>query len=339
MEMPKKIEITTATIIKIIAIVLGLWLAYYILDILVLIFVVILLAVALEPIVARLTGWGIPRVLSILIVFVVVIAVFGLAVYIVVPPLAMQMKELASNAPAYFDKITNFSASYSAKATQQILSSVSNSLGSITGGFFSATVALFGGFISIVTGVVLTFYLLLEERGIRKTLIDLTPARERTRVGEMSQHIGIKMGLWLRGQLMLMVIVGLMTTLAMQIIGMPFALALGVSAGLLEIIPIIGPIISGVFAVIIAMAAGVALWKIIVIIAIYIAIQQIESQLLVPKIMQKAMGISPIVVIIAILIGDRLLGLGGAILAIPIVGVLAVFTQEYLKTKKLDKTQ
>lgn len=335
----QKVEISTGTIIKFIAIILGLWLAYYILDILILLFVVLLLATALEPTVTKLSSWGIPRVLSILIVFIVLGGLFGLAVYIVIPPLVTQIKELAQNAPDYINKITNFSATYSASASQQILGSLSNSLGKLTGGFFGAVIALFGGVVSVLTLIVLTFYILLEAKGLKTSLIDLISTKNRAKIADMGQRITLKLGLWIRGQISLMVIIGLMTTLAMQIMSIPYALSLGVVAGILEIVPVIGPIISGLFAVAIAIAAGIAVWKIVVIVAIYVLIQQLESQILVPKIMQKAIGVSPIVVIIAIIIGGELLGAGGAIIAIPIVGILSVFMQEYLRVKKRAEEQ
>jgi len=334
----QKIEISTTTIIKFIAIILGLWATYYILDVLVLLFIVVLLTIALQPSVTKLTSWGVPKVLSILIVFVAMAAVFGLAVYIIIPSLVTQISELAQNAPTYINKVTNFSASFSAKGTQQILDTISGSLSKLTEGFFGAIIALFGGVISVLTVLVLTFYMLLDEGGIKKALINLIPQKNRARFAVMAQHIVVKMGLWIRGQLTLMIIVGIVTALAMQIIGVPYALSLGVAAGILEIIPVIGPIVAGLLAVLIAIAAGMAIWKIAIVVALYIIIQQLESQLLVPKIMQKAMGVSPIVVIIAILIGGKLLGVGGAILAIPIVGILSVLLQEYFKGRKQEES-
>lgn len=326
-----KIEISTATIVKAIAIILGLWLAYYILDVLLMLFIVVLLAMALEPGVTRITNWGVPRSISILIVFILLIAAFGLAVYIIVPPLVVQVRELANNAPVYIDKVTNFSASYSAKATQQILDTVSNSLGKLTGGFLGATIALFGGIVSVLTVMTLTFYLLLEEKGLRKALMNLVPLKGREKVAEMGQRIGAKIGLWISGQVTIMIIVGFMIGLAMWVVGAPYALALGVIAGILELIPVIGPVISGAVAVGIAFAAGAPYWLLIVIVAIYVVVQQLENQILVPKIMQKAIGVSPIVVIIAIIIGGKLLGVSGAVLAIPLVGIVSVLSQEYLK--------
>ncbi len=334
-----RIEITTSTILKTIAIVLGLWLAYYILDVLILLFVVVMLTVALEPIVTKITLWGVPKVLSILIVFIVLVATFGLAVYIIIPPLVEQVQSLANNAPIYIDKFTDFSSGYSTQATQKILDTVSSSLGKYTEGIVGATIALFGGIVSALTVVVLTFYLLIEEKTIRKSLLNIVPLKNKARIADMSHRIGIKIGLWLRGQFSLMVLVGLMITLATQVIGAPYALAIGVTAGLLELVPLLGPIIAGALGAFIVFASGAPLWQVGALIVIFIVVQQIENQILVPKIMQKAIGVSPVVVIIAILVGSRLLGVGGAVLAIPIVGIISVFAHEYLKNKKTEEKE
>lgn len=306
-----KVEISTSTIFKTIALILGLWLAYYLLDVLVMLFVVVLLAVAIEPGVARLSKWGIPRVLSVMLVFLAIIAFLGLIVYIVIPPLVVQIAELANNIPFYVDKFTDFSNSYNTKASQQILNTISKSLDKLTSGVIGATVTVFGGLVTTITIATLTFYLLLEERGVRKAIMSVLPSRNREKIAEMGQRIGIKIGHWLRGQLVLMVFMGILIGSCMWAIGAPYSLALGVIAGVLELVPVLGPIIAATVAVALTFAAGSPIWMLIVIVAVFVVIQQIENQVIVPKIMQKAIGVSPIVIIIAVIVGGRLLGLGG----------------------------
>jgi len=333
-EKPRKIDISAMSIVKVVLVLLGFWVAYLIRDVLLLLFVVLLITAALEPFVNKLCSWNVPRSLSILLVFIVIFGVFGLAVYLLIPPLVTQISDLANNAPQYLDKFSKYAEAHNTKATQQVLSSVSSYLGKMTEGFVGAAIALFGSIVSVIIVFALTFYLLLEERGIRKTITDLFPIKNRIRVGEVVHDITAKIGMWLRGQLMLMAIIAVIISIALQILGVPFALALGLVAGLLELVPIVGPIISGALAVIIAFGAGAPLWQLVAVVAIYIAVQQLENNILVPKIMQKAIGVPPVVVIIAILVGSTLLGVGGAILAIPVVGILSVVTQEYMEARK-----
>jgi predicted PurR-regulated permease PerM len=262
--------------------------------------------------------------------------VFGLAIYLIIPPLVTQISDIANNAPQYIDRFTNYAATYNTETTQQILGSVSSYLGKMTEGFVGAVIALFGSIVSVLIVFALTFYLLLEEKGIRKTLTNLFPIKNRVRVGEMVQDISLKIGQWLKGQLILMATIALIISVALQVLGVPYALALGMMAGILELVPIIGPIISGLLAVIIAFGAGASLWQLVAIVIVYIVVQQLENNILVPKIMQKAIGVPPVVVIIAILVGSKLLGVGGAILAIPVVGIISVLSQEYLSARKIN---
>lgn len=331
--MNKQIDISWTAILKVVAVVLAVWLVFLIKDVLILLFVVLLLAVTLGPLVSRLTQYGLPRFLAILLVYLGLALLLAAIVYLLVPPLVIQLRELANNLPLFLNQAT-ISYQSSTMATQNVLESISGQLSKISGGFLNATLALFGGVVSTLTVFALTFYFLIEEEGWKKTLLGLIPLDHKDWVIEMMQKIAVKLGFWLRGQLGLMVIVAILDSVGLAILKIPYALSLGILAGLLELIPIVGPIVAGLVAIIMTLVAGGAFWKVLVVVAIFILVQQLESQILVPKIMQKAVGLSPVIIIVAILIGYRLLGFGGAILAIPIAAALEVFVQEYSAFRK-----
>ncbi len=324
------VDISTRAILKTILIIVGLYAAYYIRDILVLLFVVVLLAVALEPGISKLSSWRIPRVIGILTVYSLLFLVVGLSVYLILPPLVSQLGDLANNIPSYVGRLSDVQLSQGTLATQKILDSAVQGLSNLSGGVFSAVATVFGGIFSMLTVLTLTFYLLLDEGGMRRAFIETLPLRQREKTADMLHKIGIKLGNWLRGQLSLMLIVGVATGVGLGILGVPYALALGLLAGLLELIPVIGPIIAGLVAVLIAFTSGAMVWQLIAVVALFVLVQQLENQVLVPKIMNKAIGVSPIVIIVAILIGGKILGLGGAMLAIPVVTVLSVISSEYI---------
>lgn len=334
-----KVEISVKTILITIAALLGIALAYYILDVLIMLFIVVVLTAALEPVVTKMAFWGIPRAISILLIYLIIFSVIAMAIYLLVPALAAQFKELANNLPEYIDKFTHSSTLQNFGATQKILDSISQSLNKLTGSFLSAVFVLFGGIISTLTVLAITFYILLEERGIRNMAMKLVPTKNKAKGAEIIHDMTVKLGKWLRGQVALMIIVGLAVALVLQLLGAPYALALGLIAGLLELVPIIGPIIGGAVAVLICFASGSPLWMLIAVVVSYIAIQQLESQILTPKIMQKAVGVSPVIVIVAIMIGGKLLGVGGAVLAIPMVGILTVISEEIFRNDKTDVTE
>jgi predicted PurR-regulated permease PerM len=208
-------------------------------------------------------------------------------------------------------------------------------LSDLAGGVLSTVISIFGGIVYAITIFALTFYALVDGARIRKSLASLIPIDQKERLYATINKVSEKLGDWLRGQLILMVTIGAIDGTILGVLGIKYALTLGLLAGLLEVVPVIGPIIAAVTAITVAFISGAAIWKIVVIIIAYILVQQLENNILVPRIMSKVIGLSPIYVIIAILIGNRLLGLGGAMLAVPVAAGLHVFIREYFPYKEL----
>lgn len=331
MEEPKRItyEISIISVLKIILLFIGLWLLYLIRDVLIILLVVSVISIALEPFVVKLEKDKIPRSISVIVIYLALLAVIGLAIYFIIPPVANQIKDLALNLPYYSSRASDLNLG-NVGPISSILDSISQGLSGFAGGVVSTVVSVFGGIVYAITIFALTFYALVDSEGIRRWLASLIPYGQKDRVQQTMAKISNKLGDWLRGQLVLMLIIGVVNGSILAILGIPYALTLGLLAGLLEIIPVIGPIISAVTAVLIAFISGVALWKIVVMVIAFIVVQQLENNILVPKIMQKAIGLSPIFIIIAILIGNRLLGIGGAMLAVPVAAGIQVLIEEYL---------
>jgi predicted PurR-regulated permease PerM len=333
------IEISTKTIIKTLLIVVGLWVAYRISNVLIMLFIVALLAAALEPTVVRLSSWKIPRIISILIIYLLLALLAGAIIYLVLPPLVSQLGDLANNLPDYLDNISSFQISHDTLTMQKVLESVTQNLNKLSSGVFSAVVTVFGGIVSALTILVLTFYILLEGKDLRGAFVELMPSRSRGKTVQLIHEVSLKLGMWLRGQIGLMITVGTLVAIGLAILRVPYPLALGLIAAVLEIIPVIGPIIAGSLAVLLTFVGGAQIWQLMAIIILYVLVQQIENQILVPKIMNKAIGVSPVVIIVAILVGGKLLGPGGAVLAIPVVAVASVFSNEYLREMKNRRSQ
>lgn len=339
MEEPKRVvyEISILSVLKIVALFIGLWLLYLIRDVLVILLVVLVIAVALEPFVVRLEKDKIPRGVSVIVLYLALLAVVGLAVYFIVPPVATQVKELALNLPYYSSKVSEVNLG-NITPISSLLDSVSTSLSGLAGGVLSTVVSVFGGIVYAITIFALTFYALVDSDGIRSWIASIIPYGQKDRLQQTITKISAKLGDWLRGQLILMLTIGVVDGTILAILGVPYALTLGLLSGLLEIIPVIGPIVAAVTAILIAFISGVAIWKIVAILIAYIVVQQLENNILVPKIMQRAIGLSPIFIIIAILIGSRLLGLGGAMLAVPVAAGIQVLIEEYLPQLKSQKS-
>jgi predicted PurR-regulated permease PerM len=326
-------EISIASVLKVILLLLGVWVLYQVRSILVILLVVMIIAIALEPFVEKLEKDRIPRSLSVIVLYLALLVVLGAFIYFVIPPVALQIKELTLDLPYYTSRLSNLNLGDTSPVTK-ILDNLSSNLTDSAGSILAGLISVFGGVVYAITVFALTFYALVDKEGVRKTLVALIPTDQKERLLATINKVSLKLGDWLRGQLLLMLIIGVVDGSILAILGIQYALVLGLLAGLLEVIPIIGPTISALTAVFVAFVSGVALWKILVILAAYIVVQQIDNQILVPKIMQKATGLSPIIVIIALLVGDKLLGLGGAILAIPVAAGIQVFTNEYMPFMK-----
>lgn len=333
MNQKTSVTISTLTILKIFGIAILLWLLWYIRDILVLLFIVMIIVAAFSPLVERLYRRRIPRFVSVLLIYLLALSIFAFLIYLIVPPLAIQVKELAHNGPYYLQKITPIyhQAEGYFPPLQKSLESIVLTLNKLTTNLWSSVLFIFGGLVSFLTVLVLSFYLLLERENIVTVLVSFLPIAHKERILAVFQKVGVKIGAWARGQIILCAIIALADFIILSILGVPYALALAILAGFLEIIPTIGPILSAIPAILLGFT--ISPWTALIVLLSYLGVQQLESQILVPKVLGKAVGLSPVIVIIALLIGGKLLGIAGAILAVPLVAVLHVIFVEWRATR------
>lgn len=206
--------------------------------------------------------------------------------------------------------------------------------------------AFFGGFLSFIFIVVLSFYFSAQERGIESFLRLITPVKSRSYVVDLWKRSQEKIGLWGQGQLILGVVIGVLVFLIMTILGIPSALFLAIIAMMFELIPIFGPILAAVPAVSLAFINGInplasalavapGVNAGLIVIAIYFFIQQVESQVIYPEVVRKIVGIPPVLVILALIIGAKMAGFLGLILAVPITAVLMEFLNDVAKERKI----
>lgn len=325
-----KVDVTTSTFIRLFLLMFAIGFIYLIRDVIVLFFFVIIIVAGLSPTVER---WArtISRPGAVIALTLLILLSVAAIVSLLVPPLVTQLQQFAFNLPSYSESLSQASddsfLSEVSRLVTQNLTNISNQLSNIGGVLFSQTIGVINGLVAVVTVFVLTFYLLLDEEGIKKLYKGLLPAGIYDDLTETTRKIAGKLGAWLRGQLVLMAAVGFFVTLGLLIIGTPYALTLGVWAGLTEVIPIIGPWIGAVPGVVVGLAES-PLQGLLTLI-VYTIIQQLEGNILVPKIMSKAVGLNPVIVIVAILIGGKLYGLMGVLLAVPLAAVIGVVAEDW----------
>lgn len=327
--------VSTRAILKIAIIVVGILLIYFLRDVIVALFISFVIASALDPTVDHWQRKKVPRWLSVLIILTIVLGLIGFVIFLMIPPIKSQIDQLTNNIPVVLDQfkdLKDLAVQYNLiDSSQSFLQTIGNWLGGAAGGITAQISQTLGGILTIITIVVLSAYLVTQEKGVKNFVKAISPLKYRPYIMYLTDRVQSKMGLWLRGQLLLMLIVGGLTYLGLWLMGVDYALLLAALAGFLEIIPIIGIPIAIIPALIIAFTQSPILALFVLI--LYIVIQQVENHILVPKVMHKAVGLNPVFVILALLIGYKIAGLLGVILSVPAATAVAVFVKDFYDYK------
>ncbi len=334
MDNSQSINISSSTIFRAIIILVGLIFLYLIRDILLIVLIAIVVASALNGPVSWLQRHRVPRLLGVIFIYLLFSLLIGLVVSLVFPPLAEQVKQLASHFPEFMEKIglsfQEWWGKYRIEGNlQSLLDKISSRLSQAASSVFGTIIGLFGGLFSAIIVLVISFYLAVQEKGVKRFLVSLTPDEHQHYLADLIERIQVKIGSWLRGQLLLMLIVGLLILLGLHLLGVKYALTLALIAALFEIVPYVGPIVAAIPAVILAFVQSPVLALLVII--LYVVVQQIENYLIVPQVMKKTVGLSPIVIIVVMLIGAKLAGILGIILAVPLTAAAAEFFKDFQK--------
>ncbi len=314
-----------------VAIVVGLLFLWTIRDILGILFGAIIISSATAPLVDRLQKIGLPRVFGGLMVYIGVIVLIAGVLTIVLPPLASELAQLAQSLPGFLQDASFFGGEQSLSeiiaGSQQALQQLSQQLNQIGQGVFQAATQLVGSFVSLVIILVISFYLSVQDQGIKRFLQATIPKQYQKRVLKIVDRSQRTLAHWLQAELVTGAAVGVLVFTGLSILGVKFALVLSIIAFLFEFIPFLGPILAAIPAIILAFTQDVSLGLLTVL--LYVIVQQIENHILVPQMMHRFMHINPIFVILALLIGAKLGGVGGALLSVPILALVMRFLEEF----------
>ena len=335
------IEISSGTIIRVMVFVVLLGLLYLIKDILLMLVGAMVIAFAIEPLAKSLRKYNIPRAISVIVVYLLFIGLIAIALRLVLPALAEQTTQIAQQVPQIVSglertvgTIPGFSPETVAIQIQSALTSFGNNLTNLTTQVFLQTKSIFTGVFSLFFVLVIAFYLVIEEDALKKLFRYIIPKQHVAYAELMIDRIQTKLGRWVLAQLFLGIIIGCAIGLIFWAIGFKYALALGVVAAILEVFPVVGPIMSALFGTLLALSQSFVFG--IIALIIYIIVQQVEGQVLVPNIMRKAVGLNPLVTIIAVLLGGRLAGVPGIILAVPIATIFSIMLGDFFSTAAGD---
>jgi len=325
-------EITWGVVWKILVLIGVAWVLYLTFDILLAIIVALVIAAGLDAPVSWLKKRGVPRLLSTLMLFVVGLVAFAGIIYVIVPLAISDFAQLVDNLRQQTGPLFGtFEASNVISSVTVYLNSLADSLISGSLPITEVAVSLFGSIFLVITILILAFYLTVGQDGVERFLVAVLPATHEDKAIDLYLRTRKQIGHWLKGQVLLSLVVGFSVFLGLSLLGVKYALLLGILAGLFEIVPFVGPIFSGGIAILVALSSSLALAGYTLI--LFIVIQQLENNVLVPLVMNYTTKINPTVLLIALLIGGKAFGFIGLILAVP----AAVFFQEVVNMWAVSK--
>ncbi|MBU1089277.1 AI-2E family transporter [Patescibacteria group bacterium] len=349
------VDISTSSVARAALAILGIvalgWFLLEIKNIIALFFIAAFLALALDHFVDKMQEWKIPRSIGTLLIYIIFVTATGIVISSFVPILASEIPKLAK---AVLDWVAGFGIDTTMIQNQitdfqNYLSGIQQNLNreNITAGLnvlstigqnaFAVVKTIAGGVFNFVLVFVIAFFMIIDEDGIKSFLIALFPQRFHRYILEKGAAVESKFGAWVRGQAILMIAVGTLTFVALKIAGINYAATLATLAGLTELLPYAGPIIAFVPAVILALSQGGWILAFVVTL-IYIGIQQLEGNVLVPLVMKKAVGLSPVIVMFAMFVGasfpETINPIVGIIISVPIATAISVFVRDYTSKEK-----
>lgn len=337
---PGHMDITYRSLLRIVVVGLVVAALFYLSQIVAALLFAVVIASGIEPVVKWFGRYRVPRILAVLVIYILAVSVLAGAIYLVLPSLADEFSAFLDAFPRYQRILLSelrtfrdlpFFASLSEGAESVILNPPFD-LRSAGSSAFDLIVSIFGGAFSVIILIIVSFYLASQENGIERFLRIVTPLNEEEYVVDLWERSRFKIGQWFRGQVLLGAIIGILVFIALAILGIRYALSLALLAAIFELIPVIGPILAAVPAVFFAFIASPLLG--LAVAGIYTLIQQLESHVLVPLLMRRVVGLNPLVVVIALLTGAKLGGILGMFLAVPFAAVIVEIVADVDKKKR-----
>jgi len=344
-------DLVLRTILVVVTVLVVSGLAWFLIQIKEILFITLIaaiLAAGVAPLVSWLeavrwtrSGWRLPRAWAIALTFLAIIVGVLIVSALVLTPLVRESQQFMANLPERISQlqtgvrelhmryawIPDISGDISGlmQRLPQDLTNVSQYFAPAAGVAFR----FLGGIATVITILFMAFYMLVQGPTLREGFLALFPRRDRARAADVIDQIGAKFGGWVRGQLLLGLIIGIAAGVGMAAIQMPYPYLLGIIAGVLELVPMLGPTLGSIPAIFLALFQPS--WKLIFTIVWYLIIQQTEGNFIVPRVMRSAVGLSPLLTILALFIGGTLVGIAGALLAIPVAAALQVIVGEIVR--------
>ncbi len=338
MEQNRILDISWGTILKVAVASLLFYLIYLVKDILVWVIFALIISILFNPAINFLRKMKVPRLLAVIFVYVAIFGILGLTIFLTAPVFVSEIQQFTQLFPQYFEKIAPPLRVLGVQAFQN-LESFTQAIGLIlqksSSNILSALGLFFGGIGSTLFILSIALFLSLEEKGIERVIGLLSPKKYETYILFLWEKTQVKVAGWFGSRILASLFVGLAVFITLFLFNIKYSLSLAFLSTILNFIPILGPVIAGA---IITLFIVLDSWlKALFVLIVFLLIQQIESNILFPILSKKFIGLPPILVLLSLTIGAKLLGMLGAILAIPLAGLLFEFLRDFLKKKKEEK--
>ena len=317
----RTLVIAALTTLAVVGLVL---LLYAVLDIVLVFLIAIVVAEGIRPLVRRLERWRFPRPLAILTVYVVLLGVLAVLVALLVQPLVTQAQQLADNFPKYQKQVEHFitDIEHRLHITSNLTNQIGNALGAAKDVLLAVGTTTATVLVRFVIVLVLAFLWLTTSDRLKAFVVDLVPLQRQALAEDVIDEMGTRVGGYMRGVVINMVVIGVLAGVAVALLRLPSPVLLGIFAGVTEAIPIFGPFIGAAPAVGLGFTIS-PLYPLLVAL-VFLVIQQVESNTLVPVVMNRVLSLPPLTVVLALLVGGTLEGVAGALLAVPVAAAVQV---------------
>ncbi|KKP93846.1 MAG: hypothetical protein US98_C0034G0002 [Parcubacteria group bacterium GW2011_GWC1_38_6] len=332
------LDISWNTILKIGLLIVAFYILYQIKDILVWFVFALIIAILMNPVVDFLRRFRIPRSLAVFLAYIGFFGIFFLLIYFTAPSFVSEIQEFSKVLPQYFEQASPSLKKLGVRALEDagsFIDFLGKTLDKITANILNILYLIFGGIFSSIFILTIAIFISLEDKWVEKSIMALFPQKHEDFALSVFRKCQKKVTNWFLTRVISSVFVGLATYLSLLIFQAPYPFSLGFVAGVLNFVPIIGPAVTGILMFIVVALDD--LFKAIFVVVIFIVIQQIEGSIVMPLLSRKFIGISPVLVLVALAVGGVLWGFLGAILAVPLAVIIVEFVKDFLKKKKEEE--
>lgn len=337
------LDVSWKTIVKIFVASFIFYVVYLARDIVIWFFFALVISILIQPAINFLRRIYIPKIIAAILIYLSIFSLLGALIYLTAPIFIYEIKQFSQSLPDYFEKISPILRQFgfdASKGLEEFTSILTDNLEKSSKGVISALLAFFGGLSSTIFILTLSFFLSLEEKGVEKVLVLLSPKKYETQIMDLFKRAQNKVAGWFGARILACLFVGVASFIVFYIFGVKYAFIFALLAGILNFVPYVGPWMTSVLLLVFSASSSPDSWFLVLYVLLsFLLIQIIENSLLTPVLMKKMIDLPPVLVLLALLVGSQIFGFLGTIFAVPVFGIIYEFLKEFLEKRREEGSQ